>query len=203
MMRESSKVCRHNQYFANIAARKRNSGRRRVVSSGTTQGFWQVPHHGMAYQMDHPRISTTAAWSSLTDRDELDDQIESLFIDVEEKVRRAKSCADLRSILDKNEDAIVCSLIHKYGHNAGSQSDIDQYRKELLKDLPKNFKAKGNIIAFIDECHRTNSGKLHEAVKVLMPDAILIGFTGTPLLKTDKKSSIETFGTITIHTYQI
>ena len=73
--------------------------------------------------------------------------------------------------------------------------------QELLKDLPKDFKAKGNIIAFIDECHRTNSGKLHEAVKVLMPDAILIGFTGTPLLKTDKKSSIETFGTY-IHTYK-
>lgn len=92
-------------------------------------------------------------------------------------------------------------MIHKYGHNAGKQADIDQYRKELLKDLPKDFKAKGNIIAFIDECHRTNSGKLHEAVKVLMPDAILIGFTGTPLLKTGKKSSIETFGTY-IHTYK-
>ena len=118
-----------------------------------------------------------------------------------EKVRRAKSCADLRTILDKNEDSIICSLIHKYGHNAGNQSDIDQYRKELLKDLPNDFKAKGNIVAFIDECHRTNSGKLHEAVKTLMPDAILIGFTGTPLLKTDKKSSIETFGTY-IHTYK-
>ena len=124
----------------------------------------------------------------ITDRDELDDKIEILFIDVDEKVRRAKSCADLRSILDKNEDAIVCSLIHKYGHNAGNQSDIDQYRKELLKDLPKDFSAKGNIVAFIDECHRTNSGKLHEAVKVLMPNAVLIGFTGTPLLKTDKQT---------------
>ena len=107
----------------------------------------------------------------------------------------------MRSILDKNEDAIVCSLIHKYGHNAGSQSDIDQYRKELLKDLPKDFVAKGNIVAFIDECHRTNSGKLHEAVKVLMPNAVLIGFTGTPLLKTDKQTSLETFGTY-IHTYK-
>lgn len=100
---------------------------------------------------------------------------------------RAKSCTDLRTILDKNEDSIVCSLIHKYGHNAGKQADIDQYRKELLANLPHGYKAKGNIIAFIDECHRTNSGKLHEAVRTLMPDAVLIGFTGTPLLKTDKK----------------
>lgn len=67
--------------------------------------------------------------------------------------------------------------------------------------MPKNFKAKGNIIAVIDECHRTNSGKLHEAVKMLMPDAVLIGFTGTPLLKSDKKTSLEIFGTY-IHTYK-
>lgn len=137
----------------------------------------------------------------ITDREELDDQIESLFIDVDEKVTRAKSCANLREILNKNEDAIVCSLIHKYGHNAGTQSDIDHYRKELLKDLPPDFKAKGKIIGFIDECHRTNSGKLHEAVKTLMPEAILIGFTGTPLLKKDKATSLEIFGPY-IHTYK-
>lgn len=193
------KVARHNQYFANIAARKR-------IQDGEGGIIWNTQGSGKSLIMvwltkwiiENINDSRVVI---ITDRDELDDQIESLFIDVEEKVRRAKSCVDLRSILDKNEDAIVCSLIHKYGHNAGNQSDIDQYRKELLKDLPKDFKAKGNIIAFIDECHRTNSGKLHEAVKVLMPDAILIGFTGTPLLKTDKKSSIETFGTY-IHTYK-
>lgn len=193
------KVTRHNQYFANIAARKR-------IQDGEGGIIWNTQGSGKSLIMvwltkwiiENINDSRVVI---ITDRDELDDQIESLFIDVEEKVRRAKSCADLRSILDKNEDSIVCSLIHKYGHNAGSQSDIDQYRKELLKDLPKDFKAKGNIIAFIDECHRTNSGKLHEAVKALMPEAILIGFTGTPLLKTDKKSSIETFGTY-IHTYK-
>lgn len=193
------KVCRHNQYFANIAARKR-------IRDGEGGIIWNTQGSGKSLIMVWLTkwIIENIADSHvviITDRDELDDQIESLFIDVEEKVRRARSCADLRSILNAGEDAIVCSLIHKYGHNAGKQADIDQYRKELLKDLPKDFKAKGNIIAFIDECHRTNSGKLHEAVKVLMPDAILIGFTGTPLLKTDKKSSIETFGTY-IHTYK-
>lgn len=193
------KVTRHNQYFANIAARKR-------IRDGEGGIIWNTQGSGKSLIMvwltkwiiENINDSRVVI---ITDRDELDDQIESLFFDVDEKVRRAKSCADLRSILDKNDDSIICSLIHKYGHNAGGQSDIDKYRKELLQNLPKNFKAKGNIVAFIDECHRTNSGKLHEAVKVLMPDAILIGFTGTPLLKTDKKSSIETFGTY-IHTYK-
>ncbi len=193
------KVTRHNQYFANIAARKRI-----IEKEGGI--IWNTQGSGKSLIMVWLAkwIIENLADSRvviITDRDELDDQIESLFIDVNEKVKRAKSCSDLREILNKNDDSIICSLIHKYGHNAGKQSDVDQYRKELLKDLPADFKAKGNIIAFIDECHRTNSGKLHEAVKVLMPEAVLIGFTGTPLLKKDKKTSLETFGSY-IHTYK-
>ncbi len=39
---------------------------------------------------------------------------------------------------------------------------------------------------FVDECHRTRSGKLHQAMKQLLPNAVYIGFTGTPLLRADK-----------------
>ena len=53
----------------------------------------------------------------------------------------------------------------------------------------------------MDECHRTQSGKLHEAMKEILPNAVFIGFTGTPLLKADKQKSIEVFGTY-IHTYK-
>lgn len=193
------KVARHNQYFANIAARKK-------IENNEGGIIWNTQGSGKSLIMVWLTkwIIENIADSRvviITDREELDDQIESLFIDVNEKVTRAQSGSNLREILNKNEDSIVCSLIHKYGHNAGKQSDIDQYRKELLKDLPADFKAKGRIIAFIDECHRTNSGKLHEAVKILMPKALLIGFTGTPLLKKDKATSLETFGPY-IHTYK-
>jgi type I restriction enzyme R subunit len=59
----------------------------------------------------------------------------------------------------------------------------------------------------VDECHRTQSGKLHKAMTGILPDAIFIGFTGTPLLSRKEmerrgiKSSIEVFGTY-IHTYK-
>ena len=53
----------------------------------------------------------------------------------------------------------------------------------------------------MDECHRTQSGELHEAMKAILPNAVFIGFTGTPLLKADKKKSIEVFGRY-IHTYK-
>jgi type I restriction enzyme R subunit len=54
---------------------------------------------------------------------------------------------------------------------------------------------------FVDECHRTQSGKLHDAMKTILPNALFIGFTGTPLLKKDKQTSLEVFGTY-IHTYK-
>lgn len=196
------KVARYNQYFANIAARQR-------INEGQGGIIWNTQGSGKSLIMvwltkwiienvnDSPRVVI------ITDREELDDQIESLFFDVGEKVKRAKSCADLRNILNRTDDSIICSLIHKYGNNAGKQSDIAAYAKELQNNLEPGFSAKGHIIAFIDECHRTNSGKLHEAVKVIMPDAIFIGFTGTPLLSKDKKkkTSIEVFGPF-IHTYK-
>ena len=194
------KTARHNQYFAVQAAQIR-------IGEGEGGIIWNTQGSGKSLIMVwltkwiRENINDSRV-VIITDREELDDQIESLFLDVgEKKVKRAKSCADLRDILNKNEDPIVCSLIHKYGHNAGKDADIDKYVKELLQDLPKDYEAKGNIIAFIDECHRTNSGKLHKAVEVLMPEAILIGFTGTPLLKGDKEKSIETFGPY-IHTYK-
>lgn len=193
------KTARHNQFFANVAARK-------YIQNNEGGIIWNTQGSGKSLIMvwltkwiieniDNSRVVI------ITDREELDEQIKDLFFDVGETITRAKSGADLRDLLNKNEDSIICSLIHKYGYNAGKDSDIELYRKQLLDNLPADYKAKGHIVAFIDECHRTNSGKLHEAVRLLMPDATIIGFTGTPLLQKDKKTSLEVFGPY-IHTYK-
>ena len=71
----------------------------------------------------------------------------------------------------------------------------------MKKALPPDFEPKGNLFVFVDECHRTQSGELHEAMKEILPGAVFIGFTGTPLLKADKQKSIEIFGRY-IHTYK-
>lgn len=194
------KTARHNQYFANIAARNR-------IQRGEGGVIWNTQGSGKSLLMvwlskwiieniDNSRVVI------ITDREELDSQIEEIFYDVgENKIKRAKSSEDLRSLLNGTEASIICSLIHKYGHNTTGNTDIDRYVSMLVENLPKDYSAKGNIIAFIDECHRTNSGKLHKAVKILMPEAVLIGFTGTPLLKQDKSTTIEVFGSY-IHTYK-
>ena len=59
----------------------------------------------------------------------------------------------------------------------------------------------GELFIFVDECHRTQSGRLHRVMKAMMPNAVFIGFTGTPLLKKDKQTSLEVFGGY-IHTYK-
>lgn len=193
------KLARHNQYFANIAARsfiKRQKGG--IIWNTQGSGKSLIMVWLTKWVIENIKNSRVVI---ITDRDELDDQIEGLFADVDINIARARSGQHLRDMLNTYEESIICSLIHKYGHNAGKQSDVDLYVKELEKSLGSDFEAKGNIIAFIDECHRTNSGKLHKAVRTIMPDATIIGFTGTPLLKKDKQTSREVFGEY-IHTYK-
>ncbi|MBQ2611505.1 HsdR family type I site-specific deoxyribonuclease, partial [bacterium] len=139
----------------------------------------------------------------ITDREELDEQIEKTYIGVDVKVVRTKSGKDLIEKLNSFEDRLICSLIHKFGKRCGEikDTDYDKYVEELYASLPKDFSVKGDVIVFVDECHRTQSGKLHKAMKTILPNSIFIGFTGTPLLKNDKKTSLEIFGGY-IHTYK-
>ena len=128
----------------------------------------------------------------VTDRDELDEQIERTYKGINEKIVRTKSCDDLLHRLNSYDESLLCSLVHKFGRRGGeaTEADYDKYIDELRKALPADFEAKGKLYVFVDECHRTQSGKLHAAMQAIMPRAIFIGFTGTPLLKKDKKTSI-------------
>ncbi|WP_407264229.1 type I restriction endonuclease subunit R [Tenacibaculum maritimum] len=130
----------------------------------------------------------------ITDRQELDSQIEQLFAGVDETIYRAKSGRDLLSVLNQKTAMLISSLVHKFRRNDES-GDYESYIAELTQSFGSDFRAKGDIYVFVDECHRTQSGKLHEAMKSILPNALFIGFTGTPLLKKDKQKSIEVFGT--------
>ena len=138
----------------------------------------------------------------ITDRTELDEQIEKVFKGVSEDIYRTRNGGELVRVLNTGDEWLIGSLIHKFGASVEiGDKDIKTYVEEIKKNLPKDFHAKGEIFVFVDECHRTQSGKLHDAMKALLPGAMLIGFTGTPLLKDDKRRSIETFGPY-IHTYK-
>ena len=193
------KVPRHNQYFAVKAAQKSVRAREGGI-------IWHTQGSGKSLIM-----VWLAKWIIenindsrvliITDRIELDEQIEKVFKGVGEKIYRTKSARDLIEQLNRKDENLMCSLIHKFGRAEATDKDYEEYVDELNRTLPANFQPKGNIFVFVDECHRTQSGKLHRAMKRIIPNAVLIGFTGTPLLKKDKPTTLETFGKY-IHTYK-
>lgn len=133
----------------------------------------------------------------LTDRTELDDQIERVFNDVgETDIAKARSGQELTTFLQRSRPRLICSLIHKFGNKG--ETDYDTFIKEL-RDNP--VQTQGEIFVFVDECHRTQSGKLNETMQLVLQNAVFIGFTGTPLLKQDRKTTMEVFGRY-IHTYK-
>ena len=132
----------------------------------------------------------------ITDRDELDKQIERVFTEAGEPIKRTSSGRDLMSQLGQAKPRLLCSLVHKFGRK--DVDDFDAFIKELEAQPSPTV---GEVFVFVDECHRTQSGKLHRVMKAMMPNAVFIGFTGTPLLKKDKQTSLEVFGGY-IHTYK-
>jgi type I restriction enzyme R subunit len=131
----------------------------------------------------------------ITDRDELDKQIKRVFQDAGEPIYRTLSGRDLLAQLGQPSPRLLCSLVHKFGRKDVKKFDV------FVADLQANPPpVVGDLFLFVDECHRTQSGKLHRTMKAMLPKATFIGFTGTPLLKADKSTSREVFGRY-IHTY--
>lgn len=204
------KVCRPNQYFAVKAAQPRCEKKEGGV-------IWEAQGSGKSLIMVwlaewiHENIDNSRV-VIITDREELDEQISDGFKDTGETIARAKSGAGLIGMLNEEAPWLLCTLIHKFGKKnvegkgdmAGVKSEIplEKYLEKIVAQLPQGFKAKGNIFVFIDECHRTQGGYLHEAMKTIMgKDVMMIGFTGTPLLHTQKKDTWQTFGPL-IHAYR-
>lgn len=197
------KLCRSNQYFGVKSA----------------QHFIKQKEGGIIWHTQGSGKSLTMVWLTkwirefnpnarvliITDREELDEQIEKVYKGVQEEIYRTTSGKDLLQKLNDTSPWLMCSLIHKFGGKdkgeEATDEDVEKYLQELRSSIPSGFEAKGDIYVFVDECHRTQSGKLHKAMKEFLPNALFIGFTGTPLLKTDKQTSLEVFDRY-IHTYK-
>jgi type I restriction enzyme R subunit len=109
----------------------------------------------------------------MTDRDDLDSQIYKTFIGcgvADEQTPRASSGRELQRLLSENH-RYVFSLIHKFN-------------QEVSPDAP--YSERDDIIVVSDEAHRTQSGKLARNMRMALPNAAFIGFTGTPLFKHDQ-----------------
>ena len=188
------KLCRTHQYFGVKAAQEHVRRREGGI-------IWHTQGSGKSLVMvwlakwileNNPNARVVI----ITDRDELDKQIERVFNDAGESMVRTRSGKDLMEQLGNTLPRLLCSLVHKFGRR-----DVDNF-DEFIEELKSGpTKTVGEIFVFVDECHRTQSGKLHKVMKAILKNAIFIGFTGTPLLKQDKQTSLEVFGKY-IHTYK-
>ncbi|NDG64356.1 MAG: hypothetical protein EBY29_12975, partial [Planctomycetes bacterium] len=123
--------------------------------------------------------------------DELDKQIVGVMknagvIGEDAASPRITSRAELIEKLGAATPRLMCALIHKFDTT------------DLKGEPPKVV---GRVYVFVDECHRTQGGDMNKQMKRWLEAAIFIGFTGTPLLRKDKQTTREVFGTY-IHTYK-
>ncbi len=127
----------------------------------------------------------------VTDRDELDRQIEDVMKNAEVVSKdtispRVTSRAQFIESLSATSPRLLCALVHKFDTT------------DLHGDPPP---ISGNFYVFVDECHRTQGGNMNRQMKRWMKGAIFIGFTATPLLREDRRLTRSVFGTY-IHTYK-
>jgi len=199
------KVPRPHQYFGIKAAQERIRRREGGViwhTQGSGKSILMVLIAKWLLEYD-----SDARILIITDRDELDRQIEGVMRNagVIGRVSAPPRITSRRELVEKlgsTTPRVMCALIHKFPVQKKRRDDDAVYDgiMEALAEggLPV---VHGRFYIFVDECHRTQGGEMNRQMKRWMKDAIFIGFTGTPLLRKDRKTTREVFGAY-IHTYK-
>jgi type I restriction enzyme R subunit len=141
--------------------------------------FWHTQGSGKSYSMAffaekvRRKVPGNFTFLLMTDRHDLDDQIYKTFAGsgiAGKETPRAASGDDLERVLKENHP-YVFSLIHKFN-------------KDVNPKAP--YSERADIIVISDEAHRTQAGRLARNMRLALPNAAFVGFTGTPLFKQDE-----------------
>ena len=120
----------------------------------------------------------------VVDRTELEGQmkgwVEKLLGEMQKQdiaTRRANTKAELQELLATDKRGLILSMIHKF------------------EGVDKDSNARDNIYVFIDEAHRSVAKELGTYLMAAVPNATIIGFTGTPIAKTEQgEGTFKIFG---------
>lgn len=141
--------------------------------------FWHTQGSGKSYSMVfftekvRRKLPGNFTFLLMTDRNDLDDQLYQTFTGcglADKTTPRAASGKELQTILAENHE-YVFSLIHKFNQDV---------------KLGEPYSERDDIIVLSDEAHRTQAGRLARNMRLALPNAAFIGFTGTPLFKQDE-----------------
>lgn len=173
------KVARYQQYRAvNKVIERLKHGATRKEKSGVV---WHTQGSGksltmvmLAVKMRRDPELQKYKLVFVTDRTQLDSQLSATFRDAQnETIHNANSVARLKELLTKDASDIVTAMVQKF-QDAEAEGDFS------------NLNPSDKIIVLADEAHRTQFGGLAATINAALPNAPKIGFTGTPLLKTQK-----------------
>jgi type I restriction enzyme R subunit len=132
---------------------------------------------------DKPRFEN-ATVIVVVDRNELEGQlkgwVERLLGEMQQQdiaVKRANTRAELQALLDSDFRGLILSMIHKF------------------EEVRKDSCTRANVYVFIDEAHRSVARELGIYLMAALPNATIIGFTGTPIARTSQgDSTFQIFG---------
>ncbi len=186
------KICRYQQYFAIKAimrtiAMQDEEGRRRGGVVWHTQGSGKSLTMVMLAKCilmelapSQPRVVV------VSDRKDLDRQITATFAHTRLRPARAGSGKHLVSLVNHDGADIVTCIINKF--ITAEQQEVQNSSRE--------------VFVLVDESHRSQYGPLSARMRRVFPNACYLGFTGTPLLKQEKRNTLAKFGGL-IHQYTI
>ncbi|APC39279.1 type I restriction endonuclease subunit R [Clostridium estertheticum] len=187
--KDIKKICRYQQYFAvkeiikTINKNDKNGNRQsgliwHTQGSGKSLTMVMVAKYILSeLKQFKPRVVI------VTDRIDLDKQINRTFNHTRLKAIRAATGKHLIDLIENNEADIITTLVHKF--NTASKKE----KKLESRD----------IFVLVDESHRSQYNQLNIKMKEVFPNACYLGFTGTPLMKNDK--TLDKFGGKFIHKY--
>lgn len=166
-------IARYQQYEgANLIVKRVKEGR---IKKGL---IWHFQGSGKSFLMvfaaQKMRISEELNAPTvliIVDREDLDTQITGIFnaSDVPNVVP-TNSRAELQELLSKDTRKIIITTIFKFAEADGVLNDRE------------------NIIALVDEAHRTQEGDLGRKMRTALPNAFLFGLTGTPINKAERNT---------------
>jgi type I restriction enzyme R subunit len=177
------KICRYQQFFGIQKTMRRIKGEDGVKARGGVIWHTQGSGKSLTMVMLVKRIIADPAivnprFVLVNDRIYLDKQLRDNFTKTQMKPCRANTGRGLIKLLKDSDATVITTLVHKFETAANSRISISD----------------DNIFLLVDESHRSHSGVFHTLMNTVLPNAVKLGFTGTPLLKKDKSNTYSRFG---------
>ncbi|AFY47533.1 type I site-specific deoxyribonuclease, HsdR family [Nostoc sp. PCC 7524] len=124
----------------------------------------------------------------VTDRRDLERQLADTAVLTGEPLQKAKKVRTLENYLQQPGAGLVFGMIQKFKGGEDSEEEAE------IEPIPKNLNPSENILVLIDEAHRSHAKTLHTNLLEALPNCVRIGFTGTPIVKAAKKTTLQIFG---------